>query len=437
MHRSFLVRFLLIVSLATLVWSCKKEPDLLGLDLIPESDLLNHDYIDTISIEAISVREDSLKTDELATSLLGSINDPVFGVTTASIYTQFRLPKSNLKMGQDSVVDSIILTLPYKGYYGDSLASHHIRVYELNEDLKYSSSYYQSTTLQHKPELIGEGTLVPNFIDSAYIDTTLAVPLMRIPLSMAFANRLLAANDSTLAKDENFFKEFKGLYITADDATTPGTGGLIYLNLTSEYSRIYMYYRSTNGTKRDTTRLDFKIDGSCARFTHYDHNGYEGADPDLLSQFAGNKTSAGEKLYLQSMGGSKIKLSFPYLKNFANKKIAIHEAALVFESADTATKYPVPALLGIRTIDKDGDVDFLVDETVEGSSYVGGYASDNAYRLRITRYIQNRLLNPDEEDYGLMLLVGGASLSGNRAIIKGPKASEGRMRLLLYYTPVE
>ncbi len=111
--------------------SCQKEPDLIGLDLLPIEDNLNIDYTDTSTVVAYTLREDSLRTDELALNLLGSMSDPVFGTTTASIYTQYRLSKNNVTFGENAVADSMILTLTYKGVYGDSMASKTIRVTKL------------------------------------------------------------------------------------------------------------------------------------------------------------------------------------------------------------------------------------------------------------------------------------------------------------------
>jgi hypothetical protein len=45
--------------------------------------------------------------------------------------------------------------------------------------------------------------------------------------------------------------------------------------------------------------------------------------------------------------------------------------------------------------------------------------------------------NPDAKDNGLMLLIAGSSLSGNRVVLKGPANTTGRMKLVIYYTLIE
>lgn len=414
-------------------YSCTKEPDLIGLDLLPAGDFLNIDYIDTSSIVAYSVREDSLRTDELSLNLLGSVSDPVFGTTTASIYTQYRLSKNNITFGENAVADSMILTLAYKGIYGDSLSSKTIRVYEMADSINYDSSYYSTRTIPVLPELIGEATFVPNLSEADSVDGNYIPPHMRILLSPAFANKIITADINTLKDNESFQKVFMGLYITSEQATTPGTGSILYFNLLDAVSRLKLYYHNST----DTSSIDFPIGSSVARFNHYEHYNYAGADPSLLEQL-GDSSANTQHLYVQSMAGTKIKLRIPHLKALAEQKhIAVNEALLVFSVEDTSGVYEVPAQIAIKKLDADGNYTALPDEN-EGSSFLDGKSrSGKEYRFRITRYVQNRLLNPDDPDYGLMLFAAGSSLSGNRVTLKGVGAETGKIRLLIYYTIVD
>lgn len=426
-----LTRILLLITLVTLIWSCKKEPDLLGLDMIPESDLLNHEFIDTTTIIAYTVMEDSLRTDVMTTNLLGSVSDPEFGTTTASIYTQFRLSSTNVSFGTNPVVDSMILTIPYKGNYGDTLAMQNIRVYELDDTLSQYKLYYHISTVPVSSQIVGQASFVPNTWLADSVDGVKIYPHMRIALTQEFANKLLTSDSATLATNTNFTKVFKGLYLTSEDATTPGSGAIMYLDLNHSQSKITLYYHNSS----DTLTEEFLINSNSVKFNHYNHFNYTGANPLLLDQFAGNPTSGREKLFLQSMGGAKIKLEFPYLESLSKKKIAVHEAALILENENPDDFYPMPSLIGIRTFDTAYHV--LPDES-EGSSYINGIAVTNSkYRIRITRYVQNRLLHPEEADDPLYIIAAGSSLSSNRAVIKGTAAGAGRMRLLIYYTEVE
>ncbi|MCO5264999.1 MAG: DUF4270 domain-containing protein [Lentimicrobium sp.] len=434
MLKNRLLQITIIAIASIVITSCQKEPNLIGLDLLPTGEYLNLDYTDTSTLIAYTLREDSLRTDELSLNLLGSIADPVFGTTTASIYTQYKLVKNNLTFGENAVADSMVLTLVYKGIYGDSSAQKTIRVYEMADTINYDSAYYSTRTIATLPELIGEATFVPNLNEADSIDGVKMPPHMRVVLTQEFANKIINADTNDLANNENFNRVFKGLYITSEDATSPGTGSILYLDLLDAVSRLKLYYHNSE----DTTSITFSIGSGSARFNHYDHFGYNGADPILIQQFNGDTTSGQQKLFVQAMGGAKIKLRIPYLKAIAeNKKIAVNEALLIIKSDDTSGVYKMPPVLAMRKLNESGEYSTLPDE-IEGSSFIGGTASGNKeYRFRITQYVQNRLLNPDEPDYGLMIIGAGSSISGNRAVLKGPGNETGAMKLVIYYTLVD
>ena len=425
----------MMVSLATIfVSSCQKEPDLIGLDLLPPGEYLKLDFTDTASLIAYTVREDSLRTDELSLNLLGSIADPVFGTTTASIYTQYNLAQSNLTFGENAVADSMVLTLAYSSIYGDSTATKTIRVYELADTLSYDSTYYSFQTRAILPQLIGEATFVPNLSEADSVDGARMPPHMRVLLTQEFADKIITADTSILANNDNFLAAFKGLYITSADATTAGSGSILYLNLLDAVSRVKLYYHNS----LDTSFVSFVIGSASARFNHYNHFGYAGADPMLLQQFNGDTTVGQDRLFAQAMGGAKIKLRIPYLSEIAsNKKIAINEALLIIQNDDNTGTYKMPSTLALRKLTSTGSYEALPDE-VEGSSFIDGTLNGTQqYSFRITQYVQNRLLNPDEPDYGLMLVIPGSSISSSRTVLKGPENSSGAMKLVIYYTLVE
>lgn len=434
MLKNRLIYFLMVAFAAIIVSSCQKEPDLIGLNLLPPGEYLNLDHIDTTSIVAYTVREDSLRTDELSLNLVGSIADPLFGTTTASFYTQYRLTKNNLTFGENAVADSMVLTIVYKGIYGDSLAPKTVRVYEMADTINFDSTYYSHQTIATLPDLIGEATFVPNLKTADSVNGAYMPPHMRIVLTPEFANKIMTADSSDLASNINFNRAFKGLFITSTNATASGTGSILYLDLLSTVSRVKLYYHNS----LDTTSIVFAFGSSSARFNHYDHFDYNGADPSLLQQFGGDTMAGQQRLFVQSMGGAKIKLQIPYLKALAaNKRIAVNEALLIVTSDDATDTYKMPSLLAIRKITESGGYTALPDEA-EGSSFVSGTLKGNKdYHFRITQYIQNRLLNPDEPDYGLMLIVAGSSISSNRAVLKGPGNSDGGMKLVIYYTLVD
>lgn len=434
MLRNKLFQVLAALVAVVILSSCNKEPDLIGLDLLPVSDRLNMSFTDTSTIVAYTVREDSLLTDELSANLLGYISDPVFGNVLASVYTQFRLPLNNSSFGENPVADSLVLTLVYSGIYGDSLSQHTFRVFELADSLNIDSSYYSHNTVPVNPVQIGEATFVPNLKEADSVDGAFVPPHLRITLSQEFANKIITADEETLSSNSYFQDVFKGIFITADPVTSNGHGAILYFNLMDVASGITMHYHNDT----DTSMLKFQFNASCARFNNYNHFNYSNAAPDLQAQLNGDTLAGNNRVFMQAMAGTKVKLRMPWLKNIPeNAKIAVNEAILVLTNDQADDVFAATGQLALRALSDKGSYLILPDETI-GSGYFGGrYNSSKEYRFRLTKYVQDRIKYGDSPHYGLVLLTPGGSLTANRVVLKGPGNPTGRMKLLIYYTLVE
>lgn len=418
-----------------IIASCNKEPDLIGLDLLPEGDRLNMSYTDTSSIIAYSVREDSLITMNLASNLLGYLNDPVFGPVKASFYTQYRLPNNNLNFGDNPVADSIVFTLVYNGVYGDSLTQHTVKVYELADSLRtFKKTYYSSSTMPVLPTPIGEATFVPNLLKADSVDGKFVKPHLRIALTQEFANKILSSSAETLSSNRFFAQIFKGLFIDAAPIAAGSPGSILHFDMLNEMSRVVLYYHND----KDTTSVKFLINSSCIRFNNFNNYDYASASPELLQQFAGDTTTMHQHVFLQSMAGSKVKLRIPWLGNIPqNAKIAVNEALLVFTDSEPGNIFKAPGQLSLRGLSDSSTYVVVADERI-GAAYFGGrYINKKEYQFRITKYVQDRMMYPDLPDNGLMLLIPAGSLTANRLILNGPGHPTDRMKLVIYYTIIE
>ena len=234
------------IILLLLVSACKKEQDVIGLDLQNDDALLGNTFCDTITIDAYSLVQDSIVTKNLSNCTFGCLSDPVFGKLTAGFYTQFDLSGSNIDFGQSPVLDSAVLTLPYTGYYGDTMSALSVRVYELSEALTADETYYNYSTTAHSASHLnydGNYSLTPKPTTGLILDSVAAEPQIRIRLNNTFAsNRLL--NSTALVDNTTFQNDFKGLFITVENNT--GSGCLIYSNLLSTLAGITLYYKNSN-----------------------------------------------------------------------------------------------------------------------------------------------------------------------------------------------
>ena len=102
-----------ILLIALLFISCDKDFNTIDSDVLGKD---NANFItdnSNISITAYNKKLNALKINNLSSNLFGFFNDPAFGQTTASIVTQVTPTSLNTDFGDNSVIDSVILTFPY------------------------------------------------------------------------------------------------------------------------------------------------------------------------------------------------------------------------------------------------------------------------------------------------------------------------------------
>ena len=422
--------FVLLLSFA----SCEKDPNVVGLSVTPPQDQIYGERMDTATIVAYSVLEDSIKTNYTSLNLLGSTFDPVFGRTDASFYTQYLLSSVNVDFGPNPVVDSLILYLGYNGYYGDTTTPLTLRVYEMDESIYLDSAYYSNSTTRTKGTELAHMTFRPKPTDSVMVDTVKVGPLLKINMSKIskdFANRIINAPKEVLASNSEFIKYIKGLYVKVDPVSYKGS--ILYFNLMGSLSALNLYYHNDSV---DSLRFPLVVNEYTARYNHFGHNHYLLADPNFRKQLIYKDTTLGNQvLYLQATGGVRVKMWFPYLKNWSkDKKIAINEAKLILPNRETDGEYEAPAKLVLLANTEDGALSQLKDE-LEGSTYFGGsyLKASHEYQFRVSRYVQS-LVNNSTTDYGLSLLVSGSAVRGNRLMLNGAKSQERPVKLQIKYS---
>jgi len=439
---TLLISFLLILAM----FSCKKDPYEIGYDLLPPSDTLNVLTTDTCTVEAFSERQDSVRTDKISSLIMGSMIDPVFGKSTVGFYSQVRLSSEEIDFGKNPVLDSVVLMLFYKGYYGDTLTRQNVKVYEISDNFSYDSIHFSNQHLAVYPTVLADQDFVPNFFDSVTVYKEKLAPHLRINLTKQtsyLGQKILAAPAAALASNAAFIKFIKGLYVTASPVSNKGA--ILNFSIANGLSKMVVYFHDGDDPAHDSLNYDISLNESCARFVHVDHNGYVDASQDLKRQILNHDTALGiNKLYLQGMGGVKIKLKFPYMKTFAKGKVvALNDAVLMLQNTDPDTTFAPPSTLTMVRQDSIGRIGYLVDEN-EGSAYFGGTYDETkrSYFFRITQHLQNVLQNSYANKFDLYIMVNTpvtSAFSPNRVILNGtnslvPGNNNNRFHLKLTYT---
>lgn len=419
---------LLLTSLFSFNWGCE-QPDL-GLEVQNPSDAVNLLRKNDLSIRTSIEREDSVKTDELSLNLLGAYNDPILGSMRAGFYTQLRPTASNIDFGDDFVIDSLVLVLPFRGFYGDLTKLSGLQkfsVYRVTEDFTIGNSYYSNDTLSIDQTPIGQTDyIVPLLLDSANVTGKKEAPQLRIKLQNTLGQEI-HDNPSSLIDGDAFVQFFKGIYVVSQTRNTlAGEGAVLDFSLTSG-ARIDLFYKNASN---DSLRVSLAVNENCARFTRFNHT-YSNSIETLLA----NPTLAGEETYVQTMAGLRTRIDLPDLKSWqAGRKILVNEAR-IFVPVDiekTGIYAPNP-LLNLITKGEDGTLQITPDLII-GDSWAGGYydAVKHEYIFNVSRYIQG-ILNNLLEDRGLFIQSSGSGISSFRVPLKGGVSENRPVRVELLY----
>ena len=444
--RKLLSALMITGTLLLALGSCKKDAYEIGFDLLPPSDTLHVQTTDTCTVYAFSMIQDSVRTSEPSTLVLGSILDPVFGKTTCSFYSQVQLSTEGVDFGTAPVLDSLVLKLYYSTCTGDTTTRQNVKVYELSQDIYYDSNYYSNQSVGCYPTLLADQYFTPHPKDSVTIDGKKEQAHLRINLSNQthyLGNKILYAPSAALASNDEFIKFFKGLYVTANPVTS--NGALLRFITNNGLSKLVVYYHNGNDPEEDSLKFEMPVNESCARFVQINHHGYLHASQDFKRQVLNHDSAQGaNKLFLQGMGGVKIKVKFPYMDQFAKGKVvAINDALLMIKNFETDTTFAPPPTITMIRQDSIGRMGYVVDDT-EGTEYFGGYydQTKRTYFFRITQHMQKIMEHYYSNHFDLYILVNyplSSVINPGRVVFTGtrptlPGTEEDRFRLKVTYT---
>lgn len=425
------IKALIFGALAILSLSCSKTTESIGDGLLSENDQFEARYIDTLDIICHSETIDSMATKGLNSFLLGSLMDPVMGLTNANIFTQLHLSSTNQNYGDDHVIDSVVLQLSLDGYYGDTTTLQTIHVYALTDSLCSTEKYYQFSDVNADVIDLANGYQFRPHPQTRLIQVgndTINHPVIRIPLSNTLGEQL-AANTAAHVSSESFKQFFYGLKISCESVNQDGA--ICYITPTSNnITQLQVYYHETP-TATNQMRYYYYITSEDSYFNQYLHD-YSLGSPEFVDQVVNGNTALGqEKLYLQSTGGIRTVISLPGFKAWAdslideNSYLIINEAKLIIPSllSDTGVLTP-PTSLALTNVNDNGTTSLLPDY-LEGSTYYGGNYSSLSRNVifRISEYLQE-FIRSDRSHPRIYVNIIGAAFNAQRWVVAGPEANQ-------------
>lgn len=393
---------LLFILSSSFFFSCKKADDQIGADFLPAVDNYNSTVVDTFSVIAYTVQEDSLKIDSLSSNILGAINDSKFGTSTASLHTQVLLREINVDFGANPTIDSVILSLARNTSikaYGNSNSTQEFEIFQMDEIIKKEDSYYSN----YEPALgdkIGDWSANLQSDDTAWFqedgELKWNINTFRIPLNNNFGEDFFN-NTGQFGSNSAFLSFLNGISIVPKSGTLGADeGSIVAIDKFSDNSKLIIYY---NGG----LRKEFDINSESQNISTYK---IENRNASIQSQL-NNPGVHYTETYLQSMGGSKLRLEIPELLDLVKdgESIAINEAKLTFtvKSGSNTEDYPAPTrMLLLQPSETDGTNAFIIDlidvlvppsQAWIGQTNYGGVfdESSNTYTFRFNRHLQHML----------------------------------------------
>ena len=387
-----------IISLSLIICliavSCT-DPNTIGLEVQPTSDNIILSSANFEGISSATESEDSLRTDEALNLILGEVNDSEFGFNSAGFYTQILLTENNTDLGVNAIVDSVVISYIYSGYYGELEDFTSLDVLVLQEDI-YKDSVYYSTSY---PMPIPTDT---SYVESFSVSEDASEnPSLTIRLSDNFGQEILDLGNEGLKDNETFLENFKGIRVIASAQNT-----MLYLSPNGSNTFLKIYYKNDESGS-DTLSLDFELGGDAARINLF--------NPKSLA----NLNQQEDKVYVESMAGYKAKIAInntDSMKSMLEGK-AINKVTMSFDvSEGSQSGYAAHDKLFLVRVNDEGNNVFLTDYTIEGETHFGGRLDNDKYEFNITRYFY-QLLNNDAYTNDLYLLPAGAAVNANRTTL--------------------
>lgn len=426
---SRLTKFIFFSSLLLAFFACTKITNTdIGAGLIPPVDGVNTK--DTI-IDVVTKNQsfDTVAVGFSDDHVLGYTNDPVFGTTAAAINFQVALPNSSLtfETGKDSLFfDSVVLSLSYKGVWGDSFPHVGLHVYEMDPENKFTvdSAYNNTINFEKGPELTASGTGADIDITKLNDPDTLkyynedATNQIRIQLSQAFGEKLLTTFNAKNAyqNDSTFHNYLRGFIIEAEQRGN----ALLSVNLSDTSTRLSLYYHyksSTAGTIDSGVRRFPTSALTCASSNTIKRN-YQGTE--IQKYFPSNANVQDSLLFIQTSPGTYARIQIPGLDNLTNR--IIHRAEILMSQVPndaTSDKFFTAPNLFLAAYSQDSGRRFAIPNDLIFSS--GAYTnltsfgvlpikktdlltgnSTSTYSFDISRYVQG-VITQNNNTYDFIL----------------------------------
>lgn len=438
--------FYLSISLLIIATSCN-DSQIVGSDLLG-ADSLDVTFDDQLDLSASTVIGDStitfrkLDLDSYTgrTYMVGEIDDPAFGKSTASAYFNVSRVNEYPNFNYDSLsLDSVvmILDLDSLGRYGNQAAVQNLELFTLSDRIDGDSdaTFYSNQKFDTESTPIFSRSQVINYTDSLLINPyilenpdslLLVAPQLRFNLDKQFWEDVSPAIGDTL-DDEGFNDLVPGFELRSSNAVNSMLGIDLNYSNSGSSSSIRLYYTSS-----DTTRIVYLMRLGRYRHNHFRHD-YSGSslESDLTLADA-------DCLYLQSQGGSNITIDISEVKTLQDR--IVNNATIEF-SVKTFDEelYPPTEEISAWYKDTDDDMNEILvraDRSDIPATATETYPSGEkliTYTMNVTGIV-NQVKKGELDISELIIIADNKAQRPNRSLIYGRNHPDHPLKLNLILT---
>lgn len=391
----------------------KKQNTTLGTDVQPATDDLVTEISDTATIQLHTIKHPVTRSYQDQFKYLGSNQDPVFGRTNASLYTNFSIAGNvnNISFGEDAVADSAEIILVFtQSFVGDTTTPLQYQVHQLTQSLGKSIIFKVDSNLSYNTNPLCNVT--------RRITKTSGFYTIRLPIDENFASAVIT-NPSYLTSSSVMQSMYKGFYITTKNTIglnpTNKQGALMKVDLDNSVSGFYVYYHNgTSSALKQPKTYRFPFSGTDAsRFNNVEYNYTSGANNLLIQQIVDKDTVKGKQnIFLKGLGGTKSVIRIPFLKNYADScPISVNRAEVILKVdqafLSSSNNYEPPSQISLVAIDANGNEVYIKDQyySVDLLKFGGNYDPVNKrYVFNMARHVQD-IMTGKIENHGFYIVV--------------------------------
>ena len=459
--KSILPKLTCLLAVFMISFSCDNEFSEIGTGIVgvPDFEIQNKNY----PIKTYNKRITPFESNKLENDLLGYYYDPVFGGSNVSFVGQMRPTDYTPNFGDNTVLDSVILTIPFSS---NSTTSDEITTYEL--DSLYGSSpiklsifkndfllrnfdpgagiddaqkYYSNGSLESgqliEPSLLEsqllyfDGNYFPrsesvelgtfneetgDFELTSNLNPSLRLHLYDNPLNLSppegFWENIFfeREGDDVLETENNFYNYFRGLYFKTESIT--GTDGhMMQLDLNSGGANLMFYYTYDQTITIDgvdetsSVQGNYELTFSGNRVNIFENN----FTPSVLQQINDTSTDSEGDDFLYLKGGEG---SMAVIELFTEDELGSTQEDYLNEFRDLTN-----GITTAKRLVNEAFLEFYVDETLSNSDIPNRlYIYDIDNNIPLADYFFDQSVNSSSADSKYSHLVPLASHTNSEGV---------------------